>query len=286
MKSAGCKSIQIGVESGSDWMLKKIRKGINTQDVLDTCKIIKKHKIQLHTFFIVGFPDETMESLNDTINFMFKIPVDTIIYSIFTPYYGTELFKDCQEKGIIPDDFDVSLYNHQSPENYFCPNIPKDIFNKKIRKLIPNDLTEITRAARTIYLNKTSFNGMYRVNQKGEFNIPMTSAKNPALYNRKNILACSEKLQGVKLSHGDYRECLKNAKKGDFVYLDPPYLPISKTSSFTNYTGYTFEDKEHKELLKDYQEIEILREKLVTFTSDRTFKNKMDLKFLREDQEW
>jgi radical SAM superfamily enzyme YgiQ (UPF0313 family) len=135
MKSAGCKSIQIGVESGNNWMLKKIRKGINTQEVLDTCKIIKKHKIQLHTFFIVGFPDETMESLNDTINLMFKIPVDTIIYSIFTPYYGTQLFKECEEKGIIPENFDVSLYNHQSPENYFCPNIPKDIFIKKIRKL-------------------------------------------------------------------------------------------------------------------------------------------------------
>ena len=126
---------------------------------------------------------------------------------------------------------------------------------KKIRKQIPDELDEITRAARTIYLNKTSFNGMYRVNQKGEFNIPMTSAKNPALYNRENILACSEKLQGVKLSHGDYQECLKKAKKGDFVYLDPPYLPISKTSSFTNYTGYTFEDKEHEELADTFAKL-------------------------------
>jgi radical SAM superfamily enzyme YgiQ (UPF0313 family) len=164
MKSAGCKSIQIGVESGSNWMLKKIRKGINTQDVLDTCKIIKKHKIHLQTFFIVGFPDETMETLNDTINFMFKIPVDTIIYSIFTPYYGTELFKDCEEKGIIPDNFDVSLYNHQSPENYFCPNIPKDIFIKKIRKL-ENKIDRINNARRI----KTLFSeyGLAKVRERG-----------------------------------------------------------------------------------------------------------------------
>jgi len=123
------------MESGNNWMLKKLRKGINTQDVLDTCSIIKKHNIHLQTFFIVGFPDETMETLNDTINFMSIVPTDTIIYSIFTPYYGTELFKDCEEKGIIPENFDVSLYNHQSPENYFCPNIPKNVFVKKIRKL-------------------------------------------------------------------------------------------------------------------------------------------------------
>ena len=122
-------------------MLKKLRKGINTQDVLDTCKIIKKHKIHLQTFFIVGFPDETMETLNDTIKFMFKIPVDTIVYSIFTPYYGTELFKDCEEKGIIPDDFDVSLYNHQSPLNCFTKNIPKERFyelRKKAFKFVDN----------------------------------------------------------------------------------------------------------------------------------------------------
>ena len=164
MKSAGCKSIQIGVESGNDWMLKKIRKGINTNDVLETCRIIKKYKIHLQTFFIVGFPDETLESLNDTIDFMFKIPVDTIIYSIFTPYYGTELFKDCEEKGIIPDDFDVSLYNHQSPENYFCPNIPKEIFTNKIRKL-ENKIDRLNNARRILSL--FSFYGLAKLRERG-----------------------------------------------------------------------------------------------------------------------
>lgn len=135
MKSAGCRSIMIGVESGNNEILKEIRKDITIEEALTAAQTIKRHKIYLQTFFIVGYPQETHDSLNDTINAMTTFPADIVVYSIFTPYFGTELFDYCKKQGSVSDDFDPSLYNHQSPENYFCPNIPKDVFKDRVRKL-------------------------------------------------------------------------------------------------------------------------------------------------------
>lgn len=135
MKSAGCRSIQIGVESGNNKMLKILNKQTKIEDIFAAAKLIKKHGIYLQTYFIVGFPQETESSLEETISTMTSIPTDWLIYSIFTPYFGTELFEYCKANGIISDDFDVSLINHQSPENYFCPCIPKDVFKDRIREL-------------------------------------------------------------------------------------------------------------------------------------------------------
>jgi anaerobic magnesium-protoporphyrin IX monomethyl ester cyclase len=135
MKSAGCRTIFLGIESGNDEMLKRIRKNITISEARDAVKIIKKHGIYLQTFFIVGFPEETIESLDDTISAIMSFPVDSVIYSIFTPYKGTEMFEYCKDRGIVADNFDPAKYNHQGPENYFCPNIAEDIFKTKVRKL-------------------------------------------------------------------------------------------------------------------------------------------------------
>lgn len=135
MKSAGCRRIQIGVESGNNEMLKLIKKGITIEEAVAAAKIIKKHKICLSTFFIVGFPQETEESLRDTISAMTSIPTDMVIYSIFTPYFGTELFEYCKQNGTVSEDFDFSRFNHQSPENYFCTHIPQEVFRTYVREL-------------------------------------------------------------------------------------------------------------------------------------------------------
>jgi anaerobic magnesium-protoporphyrin IX monomethyl ester cyclase len=135
MKKAGCKTIKMGVESGNNGILKEIRKGITIEDAINAARIIKKANIGLELFFMVGFPQETEETLNDTFKAIKNIPCDNIIYSIFTPYPGTELFDYCKQDGIIPENFDISLCNHQSPINYFSYKIPREKFNALVRRM-------------------------------------------------------------------------------------------------------------------------------------------------------
>lgn len=108
-----------------------------------------------------------------------------------------------------------------------------------------NKFAGIKRAAIFIYLNKTCFNGLYRVNSKGEFNVPIGNYKNPEIFNEKTILLANKLLQGVKIVHQDYERILPLLNKEDFVYLDPCYDPLKKTS-FVSYTPNKFriEDRE------------------------------------------
>lgn len=128
MKAAGCSAIQIGVESGNDAILSAIRKNTTVEAAMRACDMIVRHGISLEVFIIVGFPQDTEATLRDTIRLMKKIRCDKISYSIFTPYPGTEAFRYCVERGLIGNDFDVSLYNHQSPANNFCRSIPPERF--------------------------------------------------------------------------------------------------------------------------------------------------------------
>ncbi len=109
-----------------------------------------------------------------------------------------------------------------------------------------NKLTGIERAARILYLNKTCYNGLYRVNSMGEFNSPFGSYKNPNIVNEVTLKAVSNYFNEskIKFLNGDFEKVLKNAKKGDFVYFDPPYAPISKTSNFTGYNENGFGEAE------------------------------------------
>ena len=108
-----------------------------------------------------------------------------------------------------------------------------------------NPESKISRAARTIFLNKTGFNGLYRQNSKGGFNVPFGKReKCPALYERENFLRASSSLQHATLQSVDFEEVINQAGSGDFVYCDPPYEPISPTSSFNSYQGGGFSQAE------------------------------------------
>lgn len=118
-------------------------------------------------------------------------------------------------------------------------------FYYKLRSFLPS--CPLQMAARTVFLNKTGYNGLYRQNSKGCFNVPFGKrVKCPPLYERENFLAVSERLQNVRLLNQDFEETLREANLGDFVYCDPPYEPISQTSSFNLYTssGFSREDQE------------------------------------------
>jgi DNA adenine methylase len=118
---------------------------------------------------------------------------------------------------------------------------------ERTRRTKPDPHDGVKSAARLIYLNKTCFNGLYRVNASGVFNVPMGRSKTPPLIcDAENLRACSEALRYVEIHCWDFQYALRRAEKGDFVYCDPPYLPSSDTSDFTAYTadGFALEDHE------------------------------------------
>ena len=130
MKASGCIAISYGVESGNNEMLKIIRKTQDVDGIRRSAELLRKHDIRSSAFFMIGFPEETEETLNDTIELMKDLDVDNIVFSIFTPYPDTEMFHICEKKGLIPDDYDISLYNHQSLENCFTDKIPPARFRQ------------------------------------------------------------------------------------------------------------------------------------------------------------
>lgn len=114
----------------------------------------------------------------------------------------------------------------------------------EIRAQKTEALSEVERAARFIYLNKTCYNGLYRVNSKGQFNVPIGSYKNPQIFSEDNIYAVSKALADVNIKLAQFSDITDWAEAGDFVYFDPPYQPLSKTSSFTGYTDLPFGEEQ------------------------------------------
>ena len=124
-----------------------------------------------------------------------------------------------------------------------------------IRAYEASSLSELEVAARFIYLNRTAFNGMYRVNKSGQFNVPFGRYNDPLICDTSNLRAVSQALQKVKIQYEDYRKVLDRARSGDFVYFDPPYYPVSKTASFTAYTADGFEEQQQVELYDTFFEL-------------------------------
>ncbi|MEF9920713.1 DNA adenine methylase [Anaerorhabdus sp.] len=174
---------------------------------------------------------------------------------------GGAVIFDLQPKKAIINDFNEELINvykviKENPQELIIELMHHKKMNSEEyfyrirgldRKNEYTNLSDIERAARIVYLNKTCYNGLYRVNSSGFFNSPYGKYKNPDIVNNTVIMAMSDYFNknDIKIISGDYKDVLKKARKGSFVYLDPPYMPISDTSAFTGYTegGFNYQSQ-------------------------------------------
>lgn len=135
---------------------------------------------------------------------------------------------------------------------------------------------KIIQAALFIFLNRTCFNGLYRVNRNNGFNVPMGRYKNPTICDKENILAVSKVLQKVEILSGDYEATLNHASDNTFFYFDPPYKPLSDTSSFNSYAKDEFNDEEQIRLRNFCVKLDNLGHKWMLSNSDVRGKNEKD----------
>ena len=161
----------------------------------------------------------------------------------------------------------LMYHNENNNEEYFynLRALDRDVKYKNIG--------EISRAARIIYLNKTCYNGLYRVNSSGFFNTPYGKYKSPNIVNETMIRAMTNYFNSssVKILNGDYKLALKGLRKGSFVYFDPPYVPISTSSSFTGYTEQGFGLDDQLDLKKECDKLNAKGIKFLLSNSDTPF---------------
>jgi len=138
-------------------------------------------------------------------------------------------------------------------ENYF--KNPKEYYYEARES---NPKNQIEKVSRLIFLNKTCFNGLYRVNRKGKFNVPLGKYTNPNIVNRENLIAVSHILRSkdISIKCQDFTKALERVQKNDFVYLDPPYQPVSQTSNFTSYTNDSFGYEDQERLFLEFQRLD------------------------------
>ncbi|WP_196776549.1 DNA adenine methylase [Campylobacter jejuni] len=148
----------------------------------------------------------------------------------------------CSGVNLAKDEF--VLMNTNERKIYYISK--RERFNDL--KINGNEAINIEKAVLMIFLNKTCFNGLFRVNKKGLFNVPIGSYKNPMICDESNLRAVSKKLQKVNIVCGDYRLSKEFINENTFVYFDPPYRPLTDTASFTAYTENLFNDDSQREL--------------------------------------
>lgn len=181
---------------------------------------------------------------------MEHLPKNINNLNYYEPFIGGgALFFHLQPQNAFINDFNEELINVYNVIKNNLPELISDLKKHKneadyfyeIRSLDRSekfqDLSQVERASRVIFLNKTCFNGLYRVNNAGEFNAPFGRYKNPNIVNEPTLKAVNKFLNSsnVRISSGDYSEILATADENSFVYFDPPYHPISESSNFTGY---------------------------------------------------
>ena len=149
----------------------------------------------------------------------------------------------------------------------------------EVRAQAPDQLSPAQRAARLIYLNKTCYNGLYRVNSKGQFNVPLGRYVNPPILDADNLRVVQEALRGATIRVAHFRQTVAVAKAGDFVYFDPPYDPVSETAYFTSYTHGAFGPKDQEELAAVFAELAARGCRVMLSNSDTVFVRRLYARF-------
>jgi DNA adenine methylase len=196
----------------------------------------------------------------------FPFEFDPLKHRFFEPFVGggalTFALGDSKSNQFI-DGAMISI-NDMNPELINTYRVVRDsvdsliseleILKKKVNRknyyLIRSNIPrgKVQRAARFIYLNKTCYNGLWRVNSKGEFNVPFDSTSSSNIFNENALRRCSERLKGATITNLRFQESVKGAKKGDLVYFDPPYIPLTATASFSAYAKEGFTQVDHEML--------------------------------------
>ena len=182
----------------------------------------------------------------------------------------------------IRDNLESLISNLQKLENRFLPLVQEDRkqfyleCRSKFNELKHTKKNSTELAALMIFLNKTCFNGLYRVNRNGNYNVPMGAYKNPLICDENNLRNVSRLLQNVQIVCGDYKESESFIDNKTFVYFDPPYRPLNPTSNFTSYTKELFDDNKQLELAKFVQTIDNKGARIVVSNSDPKNTNEND----------
>lgn len=140
-----------------------------------------------------------------------------------------------------------------------------------IRALKPDDLNAVERASRFLYLNKCAYNGLWRVNRSGQHNVPYGAYKNPAYLKPAALTAASRALQNIALQAADFEITLEQARSGDFIYCDPPYHPLTKTSNFCSYTADSFSARDQERLAAMFRALDQRGCRVMASNSDTPF---------------
>lgn len=178
--------------------------------------------------------------INDELILTYKVIQRNVARLIeFLARFGKQYLKLSQEKR--------KVYFYDMRTNFNLQRFNID-YNKYSENWIP-------RAAQIIFLNKTCFNGLFRFNSKGEFNTPIGKYENPKILDKKNLLNVSKLLEIAQIKKADFTEVKNDIKSSSFVYFDPPYRPISKTSNFTSYNKINFKDDEQIKLASLFNEL-------------------------------
>jgi len=175
----------------------------------------------------------------------------------FEPFVGggAMFWRNCEDEAVLNDanpDLAITYRVVKNDVDSLIEALGEHYYDKdhyyEVRARDPKTMSAPARAARMIFMNRTGFNGLYRVNKSGRFNVPFGRYKDPLICDEPNLRACSERLATTELREGDFEDAVKDAVEGDFVYFDPPYAPLSRSSNFTSYVAGGFGPEEQQRL--------------------------------------